>query len=115
MHEGGPGSHKDAGPEVWSYDLTSKARIARIQPPPLTAAFLGGTLGLDSGSLPATLLRWILPADTIDAIAISQDGAPVLIMRNSSVGAVGVVEPDDGKALRILGDAGLFGPTLGTR
>ncbi len=112
MHEGGPGTHKDAGPEIWSFDLTSKRRVARIEPPALAAAFLGQTLGLDMDSFVATLLRWVLPADTIHSIAISQDEEPLLFMRNADFGAIGVAQPADGATVRILNEAGLFGPTL---
>jgi methylamine dehydrogenase heavy chain len=115
MHEGGPGTHKDAGPEIWSFDLTSQKRIDRIEPPALAAAFLGQTLGLDPDSFAATLLRWILPADTIHSIAISQDETPLLFMRNAEMGAIGVVQANDGAIVRILNEAGLFGPTLRVR
>jgi len=113
MHEGGPGSHKDAGPQIWSFDLTTKRRIGRIEPPSLTATFLGGMLGIPTDSFSFTLLEWILPADAVHSIAISQDAAPILFMRNAELGAIGIVDPDDGQAVRILGEAGLFGPTLG--
>ena len=113
MHEGGPGSHKDAGPEIWSFDLAERRRIGRIEPPSLSATFLGDTLGISTDSFSFTLLKWILPADTVHSIAISQDAAPVLFMRNAELGAIGVVDPDGGQVVRILGEAGLFGPTLG--
>jgi len=113
MHEGGPGSHKDAGPEIWSFDLKERKRIGRIEPPSLSATFLGGMLGIPTDSFSFTLLEWILPADRVHSIAISRDAAPVLFMRNAELGAVGVVDPENGRALRILGEAGLFGPTLG--
>jgi len=112
VHEGGPGSHKDAGPEIWSFDLQTRSRLTRIQPPSLSATFLGGMLGIPSDSFTASLLRWILPADTVHSIAVSQDDEPLLFMRNAELGAVGVVDASDGRSLRILGEAGLFGPTL---
>lgn len=115
MHEGGPGSHKDAGPEIWSFDLDAKERIGRIEPPSLSATFLSELLGISTDSFSFTLLKWILPADAVHSIAISQDAAPVLFMRNAELGAIGVVDPDSGQTLRILGEAGLFGPTLGAR
>jgi len=115
MHEGGPGSHKDAGPEIWSFDLAERRRIGRIEPPSLSATFLGDTLGISTDSFSFTLLKWILPADTVHSIAISQDAAPVLFMRNAELGAIGVVDPDGGQVVRIIGEAGLFGPTLGIR
>ncbi|HEB89048.1 MAG TPA: hypothetical protein ENI85_05715 [Deltaproteobacteria bacterium] len=113
MHEGGPGSHKDAGPEIWVFDLDARKRVARIEPPPLAASFLGGRLGIESDSFGFKLLDWILPADTVHSITVSQDASPLLFMRNAEFGAIGVVDPDSGKALRILNEAGLFGPTLG--
>jgi len=115
MHEGGPGSHKDAGPEIWSFDLAERRRIGRIEPPSLSATFLGDTLGISTDSFSFTPLKWILPADTVHSIAISQDAAPVLFMRNAELGAIGVVDPDGGQVVRIIGEAGLFGPTLGIR
>jgi len=113
MHKGGPGSHKDAGPEIWSFDLSQKKQIGRIEPPSLSATFLGGMLGISTDSFSFTVLKWILPADTVHSIAISRDAAPVLFVRNAALGAIGVVDPDSGLPLRILGEAGLFGPTLG--
>jgi methylamine dehydrogenase heavy chain len=115
MHEGGDGSHKDAGPEVWSFDLVQKKRLSRIVPPALSATFLGGVLGIPADSFSFSVLSWVLPADTVHSIAISQDPTPVLFMRNAEIGAVGVVAPDNGAAVRVLGEAGLYGPTLGTR
>jgi methylamine dehydrogenase heavy chain len=112
MHRGGPGSHKDPGPEIWAYDLGSKKRIARIEPPALAATFLGDQLGLPRDSVSATLLGWILPADTVHSITTSQDAAPLLFVRNAELGAVGVIDLESGQTLRVLGEAGLFGPTL---
>jgi len=112
MHEGGPGSHKDGGPEVWVHDLESHERLARIEAPALAAAFLGDQMGLERGSFAATLLGWILPTDTVHSITISQDASPVLFVRNAELGAVGVLDPESGRPLRVIGEAGLFGPTL---
>jgi methylamine dehydrogenase heavy chain len=112
MHEGGAGSHKDAGPEVWSFDIATRSRIGTIAPPSLAATFLGGTLDIPSDSFVFTLLGWILPADTVHSIAVSQDAAPLLFMRNAELGAIGVVAAETGQHLRVLSEAGLFGPTL---
>ncbi len=112
MHEGGPGSHKDAGPEIWAFDLAARKRISRIEPPSLSATFLSGLLGIPSNGFGFSVLKWILPTDTVHSIAISQDASPLLFMRNAELGAIGVVDPDGGEVVRILGEAGLFGPTL---
>lgn len=115
MHKGGPGSHKDAGPEIWSFDLAKKRRIGRIRPPSLSATFLADMLGIAQDSFSFTALKWILPAETVHSIAISQDAAPLLFMRNAELGAIGVVDPNGGRVVRILREAGLYGPTLGVR
>ena len=60
MHEGGPGSHKDAGPEVWSFDLAEQRRLQRIGLPNLTASFLAGMLNLPQEGFAFSLMekRW---------------------------------------------------------
>lgn len=63
-------------------------------------------------SVTATLMRWFVPGDEVHSIAVSQDARPVLFMRNAELGAVGVVDAENGAALRILNEAGLAGPTL---
>ena len=112
MHEGGPGSHKDAGPEVWSFDLAEKKRLQRIEPPNLTAAFLAGMAGLPTEGFVYSLLEWLLPSDGVHTLVVSQDEAPLLFMRNGMLGAVAVVDARSGDTLRILTEAGLTGPTL---
>ncbi|MCA9506492.1 MAG: hypothetical protein KC616_25620, partial [Myxococcales bacterium] len=112
MHRGGPGSHKDGGPAIWSFDLAAQKRLAVISPPAISATFLGGLLGVPRESVTATLMRWFVPGDEVHSIAVSQDARPVLFMRNAELGAVGVVDAENGAALRILNEAGLAGPTL---
>jgi methylamine dehydrogenase heavy chain len=53
MHQGGEGTHKDGGTEIWVFDMTTHQRVARW---PLTAQKLAGVL----------------------AIQVSQDDAPLL-------------------------------------
>jgi methylamine dehydrogenase heavy chain len=112
MHEGGPGSHKDAGPEIWSFDLDAHERLERIKPPALTGSFLGGMLGVPPDSFSRTMLNWVLPPDTVHSITVSQDASPILFVRNAELGAIGVVDANTGQVQRILTEAGLFGPTL---
>lgn len=111
FHEGGPGSHKDPGPEVWVYDLAVRARVARIAMPNFTAAFLGDMLGLGEG-VARTVLEWVLPGGGADTIAVSQDEAPVLFARNSQLGSVAVIDARTGEHLRNLSEAGLAGMRL---
>jgi methylamine dehydrogenase heavy chain len=112
MHQGGAGSHKQAGPEIWVFDLAEKRRVARFEPPNLTAAFVAGAARIEPGSFVETLMHWLLPSEGVHAIAVSQDDAPLLFARNSQLGAVAVIDAGTGETLRILGEAGLAGPTL---
>jgi methylamine dehydrogenase heavy chain len=53
MHQGGEGSHKEGGSEIWVFDLSTHQRVARW---PLAALKLSGVV----------------------AIQVSQDDAPLL-------------------------------------
>jgi len=113
MHEdGSPGSHKKPGTEVWVLDLEKRERIARFEMPNLTAAFLGSITGIDAESFTQSVLDWLLPSGGVQTIAVSQDDSPLLFVRSSEIGAVGVLDAMSGETLRILNEAGLAGPTL---
>lgn len=113
MHQGEPGSHKDAGPEIWRYDLEQQAREARMTTPNLAADFLAGLLEFAPDSLAARLLHWATPLPGVHAILVSQDESPVILARNSDIGLVAVIDALSGDFLRNLTEAGITGPTLG--
>lgn len=112
MHQGEAGSHKQAGPEVWVFDVTEKKRLARFELPNLTAAFLVGAAGVESGSFVETLMNWIIPSEGAHALVVSQDDDPLLFVRNAQLGAVAVIDAMTGETLRMLTETGLAGPTL---
>jgi methylamine dehydrogenase heavy chain len=112
MHRGGAGSHKQAGPEIWVFDVDEKKRVARFEPPNLTAAFLSGAMGTEPGSFLDRLMHWTLPSEGVHALVVSQDEEPLLFARNSQLGAVAVMDATTGETLRFLTEAGLAGPTL---
>jgi len=113
MHQGGSGSHKDAGPEIWRYDLERHARTGRIQVPNLAADFIAPLMGLSSEGIAAWLLRLLMPSPGAHTIAITQDERPLLFARNAQLGVVAVLDPASGEHLRNLEEAGFAGPTLG--
>ena len=112
MHQGGPGSHKEAGPEIWVYDVEKQARVARFPVPNLAAAFLGVNLGAEAGSMLRRVLEWVIPNQGVQSIAVTQDEAPLLFARHGELGAVAVLDAASGSHLRDLEEAGLAGPTL---
>ncbi|HIG72603.1 MAG: amine dehydrogenase large subunit [Myxococcales bacterium] len=112
MHQGGDGSHKDAGPEIWVWDLSTHERIGRFDSPNMTAAFLAPMMGVDESSFTRNVLNWILPSEGVHTIAVTQDDNPLLFVRHGTLGVVGVLDSSTGDSLRTLTEAGLAGPTL---
>jgi methylamine dehydrogenase heavy chain len=112
FHQGGPGTHKDPGPEIWAFDLAERQRVARFGLPNFTAAFLAGNTGVELASFTGWLLTTLLPDEGADIITVSQDDAPLLFARNSNRGAVAVLDARTGEYLRFLLEAGLGGMRL---
>ena len=109
FHQGGEGSHKDPGPEVWVFDLAKRERVNRIAMPNFTAAFLADSMGMEGDSFSAWLLGTVLPDSGADTIAVSRDDAPLLFARSSQRGSVAVIDARTGVHLRDLREAGLGG------
>ena len=112
VHEGGPGSHKDAGPEVWVYDVEAKKRVQRIEVPNVLPGFLRPQLKIEAGTFVAWLLRVLLPNPGAHSIAVTQDDEPLLFARHADVGSVVVVDALSGEHLRDLEEVGLSGALL---
>ncbi len=111
MHQGEAGSHKKPG-NIWVYDLNQKKRTDRFELPNLTAAFLIPFAKVEPAGFVSRLMRWTLPSPGVHTIAVSADASPVLFARNAELGAVAVLDALSGKTLRVIGEAGLAGPTL---
>jgi methylamine dehydrogenase heavy chain len=107
MHRGGEGTHKDAGEEIWVFDIARQDRLLRIDPPNPLAAFLAQQAGL-LGGWGEWALRRFLPHPGIDRIAVTQDAEPLLLAACNEAGAVAVMDALRGIWLRDLHDLGLF-------
>ena len=113
MQQGGPGSHKDASPEIWTFDLDDHERVDRFDVPNLAADFMGQMMGLEEGSFTLGALRMLVPNAGAHALAITQDADPLLLTRNADFGVVAVLDSASGETIRNLTEVGLAGPTLG--
>jgi methylamine dehydrogenase heavy chain len=112
VHEGGPGSHKDPGPEIWVYDVPSREKIAVLETPNLIAAFLGPQAGFEAASTTGKILNFLLPNMGAHSIAVTRDDAPLLFYRHADLGAVGVLDALTGEHLRDIEETGLSGTLL---
>jgi len=105
MHRGGTDSHKDAGEEVWIYDLASRQRVARVKlrSPGLTIygfpVDFGRTWVWPFNHTSDWLLNAFAPA-AISAIQVTQDDAPLLFTTSQFSGSVGVYDALSGAFLR---------------
>jgi methylamine dehydrogenase heavy chain len=84
VHQGGPDSHKEAGTEIWVYDLASHRRVQRNPALNPLASFVRqqAKLGATSG----WFLQRVLPNPGVDRILVTQDDHPVLV-------AAGMIPP----------------------
>jgi methylamine dehydrogenase heavy chain len=112
VHQGGPGSHKDPGAEIWVYDLPARKKVEVFSAPSLIVAFLGPQAGFDAEGAFGKVLNFLLPNIGVHSIAVTQDNQPLLFSRNSDLGAVGVLDALSGEHLRDIGDTGLSGALL---
>ncbi len=105
MHRGGPDTHKDAGEEVWIYDVASHRRLQRVKlrNPGLTIygfpINFGRTWAWPFNRLSDWLLDTFAPA-AVNTIQITQDDAPLLFTAAQFSGSLGVYDGLSGKFLR---------------
>jgi methylamine dehydrogenase heavy chain len=111
VHQGEAGSHKDAGPEVWVYQL-GEGVVRRIEVGNLTVAFLRPRIGIEAGGAADWLLSRALPNPGADSIAVTQDDEPLLFVGERESGAVGVYDARTGEHLRDLEETGIGGGLL---
>lgn len=109
VHQGGKGSHKDPGTELWVYDVKEHARLRSIELGSLLPAFVRPQMDIERGSWTDWLLGVVLPNPGVHSVAVTQDDAPVLFVRNGEIGAVGVYDATSGAHLRDLEEVGIAG------
>ena len=114
VHQGGPGTHKDGGPEVWVYSLAERSRVSSVEPSNLTAAFLRGLADIEAGSFLDWLMSAALPATNVTSLAVSQDDAPLLFLGSREMAGVSVHDAVSGEHLRDLESTGISGGLLVT-
>ncbi len=112
VHQGGSGTHKDAGSEIWAYDLAKRERIQVIDPPSLLGVFLRRMGGIDPDSTLGWLLETLVPSPGVHSVVVTRDADPLLFVRHRETGSAGVFDALDGKLLRYLEETGLGGALM---
>jgi methylamine dehydrogenase heavy chain len=116
MHQGGPDTHKQAGTEVWAYDLARHRRTRRIALANPLAGFVGEQSGLDArgwtGRAAAWLFERALPNTGVQRILVTQDEEPVLVASAEIPPMVTVYDARTGAVLRTVSEPGLAGSLL---
>ncbi len=95
MHQGGPDTHKDAGTEIWVYDLAARRRVQRIEAAGPGPVLLGRPLDTRNWIWPFDrLASWLLagPPTPVDEVQVTQDAEPLLV--TSAAGPFGLVVHD---------------------
>jgi len=116
MHQGGPDTHKEAGSEVWVYDLSTRRRTQRIPVLNPVASFVGQQLAQSGRGRMARFTGWflpkVLPNPGIERILVTQDEHPVLVMSASLPPTLTVHDAISGAVIRQVSEPGIAASLL---
>ncbi|MCZ6783771.1 MAG: amine dehydrogenase large subunit [Proteobacteria bacterium] len=124
VHQGGIDTHKDAGTDLWVYDLESRKRVQRIELLHPGFSFLHMSFEFSGGW--AWLADWLLdvaiPNPGIESILVTQDDEPVLVTGTQIGGSLAVYDALSGEFLRRVSTGNMmvfslqpFAPNVGAR
>jgi methylamine dehydrogenase heavy chain len=114
VHQGGPDTHKEAGSEVWVYDLASRQRLERRKLSHPGLSFLSETIDLGPGlaGLWDFALDWLVPNPGLDQIQVTQDEQPLLVTGSRIGGSLAVYDALSGELLRRVSSGNMTIHTL---
>lgn len=106
MHQGGADTHKDAGSEIWVYDLASQQRVQRIQVESPGVTIMGFPLEAPQdwvwplGAIVDALIDGVGAAIGVNAIRVTQDAEPLLVTASSFTGGMAIYNALTGDFVR---------------
>jgi len=114
VHRGGPDTHKDAGTEIWVYDLATRERVQRIEAHNPGPSVMGYPLQFGPDWLYRFALDTLMPAIGVDMIAVTQDDAPLLVTGAMYTAGLCVYDARSGELLRRIFTGGMTAQVLTT-
>jgi methylamine dehydrogenase heavy chain len=115
VHQGGAGTHKDPGGEIWVYDVAERRRTRTIKAPSLVLSFVRPMLGIERDGLwfrAFAYLESVLGGPGVHSLVVTQDAAPLLFVRNADLGSIGVLDARTGVTLREIEEVGVSGSNM---
>ena len=112
VHQGGKGTHKDAGTSIWVYDLAKRQRLQTIETPTLLANFLCRMAQVEPDSWTAWAMHQAIPSRGVHSVVVTPDSEPLLFVRHRETGAAGVFDALTGKFMHFLEETGLGGALM---
>jgi methylamine dehydrogenase heavy chain len=106
VHQGEADSHKDAGTELWVYDIAKQAKERVIEVPNLGASALRGMLGFSAGGAVDWLMQAALPNDGADAVLVTPDETPLILLASAEAPVIAVLDAKSGELLREIEETG---------
>ncbi len=104
VHQGGPDTHKDAGSEIWVYDLATRERLQRIEVASSGLTFMGVPIEIGKDWIwPFNrLASWLMSLISMgaDEVLVSQDAEPLLVTSAQGSGGLAVYDAQSGEFLR---------------
>ncbi len=111
VHQGGEDTHKDAGSEVWVWDLATQERIARIPTGNPLASFIRGQAHIGADSVSDRAASWaletLLPNPGSTGIMVTPDDEPRLIVVSPMPPAVIVHDARSGERIAEITEPGI--------
>jgi len=111
VHQGPPDTHKEAGSEVWVYDVGTHRRVQRIPVLNPLASFVRQQVKLGHegvrGRVGGWFLEHTLPNPGVDRILVTQDEHPVLVAAAMLPPTVTVHDATTGEVVREIEEVGL--------
>lgn len=120
VHQGGVDTHKDAGSEIWVYDLASRKRVQRIEAESPGVTFMGVPVEAPEswiwpfGAIADALVGAIGAEVGFDEIRVTQDAEPLLVGASNFSGGLAVFDARTGEFLRRVYSGNLINMGIST-